>query len=148
MEDMKSYPINYNHYYTDNVAKSRTAKRKKQLTQSINAATTHARMPGCNSTHTSASIDVDRVLSSYNEAISANMDKYSCESILDCVLAIYKVRQFIYQPLLPSPVRLIHRPQIGPPEDICGKYDNPSCRAPYCTRTREHYIPNRYQPAF
>ena len=135
MEDMKSYPINYNHYYTDNVAKNRTAKRKKQLTQSINAATTHAKMPGCTSTHTSASIDVDRVLSSYNEAISANMDKYSCESILDCVLAIYKVRQFIYQPLLPSPVRLIYRSQIGPPEDICSKYNNPSCRAPYCART-------------
>ena len=103
------YPINYNHYYTDNVAKNRAAKLKKQLAQSINAATTHAKMPGCHSTHTSAGIDVDRVLSSYNEAISANMDKYSCEGILDCVLAIYKVSQFIYHINLPPSNRSTRR---------------------------------------
>ncbi|OCL14109.1 dynamin family protein-like protein [Glonium stellatum] len=93
MEDIRSYPLNYNHYYTDNVAKNGTAKRKRQLKQSINAATTHAKMPGCTSTHTSASIDIDYAVSTISKAISANMDEYSCENILDCLLAIYKVHQ-------------------------------------------------------
>ena len=41
MKDVRSYPINYNHYYTDMIRKRRQARGKKALTACIKSATKH-----------------------------------------------------------------------------------------------------------
>jgi len=91
MEDIRSYPINYNHYYTDTIIKRREDRQKESLTKCINDATSHEHLDGCHSKHTSASIDVERALSNYSQAIDPNMENVSCEEALDCLYAIYKV---------------------------------------------------------
>ncbi|KAI9739905.1 MAG: hypothetical protein M1818_004961 [Claussenomyces sp. TS43310] len=91
--ELKSYPINYNHYYTDTIKKRRLARESAALAQSIEAATQHKRLAGCNSDHTSATIDVDLAIKTYSETIDPDMEKHSCEEALDCLSAIYKVSQ-------------------------------------------------------
>ncbi|KAL9621158.1 MAG: hypothetical protein Q9160_004409 [Pyrenula sp. 1 TL-2023] len=91
LEDLKGYPINYNHYYTDTLWKRRRDRERKSLSTSLQNATTHTKLPDCQSKHTSASIDIDRALNGY--APNPNMETYSCEEALDGVLAIYKVNQ-------------------------------------------------------
>jgi len=91
MEDTRSYPINYNHYYTDTVSKRRQERQKNSLAKSIEAATSHTKLPGCHSDHTSAVIDVDHALGSYSVRVDPNMENVSCEEALDCLFAIYKV---------------------------------------------------------
>ena len=103
MEDIGSYPINYNHYYTDTINKRRHERQKKSLAQSIENATTHTHLDGCNSTHTSASIDVDRALDQYSQDIDPNMETISCEEALDCLYAIYKVSRFSASPTINHP---------------------------------------------
>lgn len=89
-EDVENYPINYNHYYTDNVEKMRQARIRKSLVERIKSATKNTLLDGCHSTHTSASIDVDQIVGNYSERIDPDMEKHSCQEALDCLLAIYK----------------------------------------------------------
>ena len=91
MEDIKNYPINYNHYYTDTIKKRRQDRVRESLADRIKSATTHAHLEGSNSTHTSASIDVDQIIGSYSERIDPDMEKHTCEEALDCLFSIYKV---------------------------------------------------------
>ena len=58
LEDKQDFPAVYNHYYTDNVQKSRNKRTEHILTKSIEAATTHQHLPDCSPDHSSASIDV------------------------------------------------------------------------------------------
>lgn len=103
MTDLKSYPINYNHYYTDTVQKRRREKEESRLQDSLAKATTHSLLPGCNSTHTSASIDVSQALENYHiQDNDPNMEHYSCEEILDGLLAIYKVCEYLLSQLCTS----------------------------------------------
>ena len=94
MLDVKSYPVNYNHYYTDTIIKRRQARGKKALNECIAGATNHTRLPDCNSTHLSASIDVDQAIERYSQRIDPNMERHSCEEALDCLFAIYKASQY------------------------------------------------------
>ena len=89
--DTKSYPINYNHYYTDTIRKRRQERQKKSLEKSIESATEHSLLPDCNSDHTSASIDVEKVMALLSQSSDADMMNVSCEEALDCLYAIYKV---------------------------------------------------------
>jgi hypothetical protein len=91
MKDISDYPINYNHSYTDAIRKVRDERRHKPLADCLERATIHARLPGCNSEHTSTSIDVGKALEDYNRRMDPNMENISCEEALDCLLAIYKV---------------------------------------------------------
>jgi GTPase SAR1 family protein len=93
VEDVRSYPINYNHYYTDTINKRRQERQTKSLAKSIEDATTHAHLDGCQSDHSSASIDVDQVVRNHSQNIDPNMENVSCEEALDCLYAIYKVCQ-------------------------------------------------------
>ncbi len=90
ISDVENYPINYNHYYTDTIDKRRQARTRESLAERIKSATTHAPLDGCLSTHTSASIDVDQIVGNYSERIDPDMEKRSCQEVLDCLLAIYK----------------------------------------------------------
>ena len=91
MKDVQSYPINYNHYYTDVIKQRRQARGKKALTECIKGATKHTHVAGCHSDHTSASIDVDQAVERYSQRIDPDMEKHSCEEALDCLFSIYKV---------------------------------------------------------
>lgn len=90
MQEVKSYPINYNHYYTDLIKRRQEDRRKKSLKKSIDNATDHTEVEGFQSTHTCKSIDVDKVMQEYSEVINPDMGKHSCEQALDCMFAIYK----------------------------------------------------------
>lgn len=89
MEDIKGYPINYNHYYTDTIKKRRQARGRKFLAERIKTATTHTQIYG--SDHKSASIDVDQIVGTNPERIDPDMEKHTCEEALDCLFSIYKV---------------------------------------------------------
>ncbi|CZS87940.1 related to interferon-induced GTP-binding protein Mx [Rhynchosporium graminicola] len=93
MDDISSFPINYNHYYTDTIHKRRLERQKKTLADSLEAGTEHNILPGCNSTHTSATVNIDQVISSFSKRADPNMENFSCEDALDCLFAIYKVTQ-------------------------------------------------------
>jgi GTPase SAR1 family protein len=91
LDDRRAYPINYNHYYTETVEKCRMGREFKSLAACVENATTHEQLPGCHSTHTSASIDLNRLCKEFSRSRNPDMDIYSCELALDGVLAIYKV---------------------------------------------------------
>jgi len=92
LEDKRDFPATYNHYYTDNIQKARTQRMQNDLTKSIEAATRHERMPGCNSSHTSASVDVAAAIDHFQGQVDLDMQRYSCEEALDCLLSMSKVR--------------------------------------------------------
>ena len=91
MEDIRNYPINYNHYYTDTVNKHRQRRQKATLAKCVENATKHAHLEGCHSNHTSASVDIDQVVENWSQYIDPDMEIVSCEEALDCLFAIYKV---------------------------------------------------------
>ena len=91
MDDIRSYPINYNHYYTDMIKKRRQARGKESLAECIEGATTHTTLEDCNLKHTSATIDVAQVVEKYSQRIDPDMEKHSCEEALDCLVSIYTV---------------------------------------------------------
>ena len=99
MEDNKGYPINYNHYYTQTINERRQERQKASLAQCINDATKHEKLDGCHSTHTSASVDVNRAIEAYSKGIDPNMENVSCEEALDCAFAIYEVSRVHQRPL-------------------------------------------------
>jgi GTPase SAR1 family protein len=89
MNDHKSYPINYNHYYTDTITKRRQERQKAELAKQIEAATTQT----YNKTlgEYVCSVDVEKVATGINQRVDPNMDNFSCEEALDCLFSIYKV---------------------------------------------------------
>lgn len=95
MEDIKSYPVNYNHYYTDIIKSRRRMREKGELAECIEAATRYDHLSGCQSDHTSASVDVDMAMRLFSQRTDPDMEKHSCEEVLDCLYAIYKVRPAI-----------------------------------------------------
>jgi GTPase SAR1 family protein len=97
MEDHRNYPINYNHYYTDTITKQREERQKAALAKSLaGATTTQTTYPTGITSHsaTTTKVDVEKVIESYSKTIDPNMDNFSCEEALDCLIAIYKVRNF------------------------------------------------------
>lgn len=85
MEDHANFPINYNHYYTDTITKRRQERQKAALSKSLSAATTQF--------NGSTEVNMEKLIESYTKDIDPNMDNFSCEEALDCLLAIYKVQQ-------------------------------------------------------
>lgn len=88
IRDRKDFPINYNHYYTDTVHKKRQERIQAQILEHISK--------GSPQTLTSSSKMNDRVenlVRHWADKATPNMEECSCEEALDCLLAIYKVRQ-------------------------------------------------------
>ncbi|RAL66400.1 hypothetical protein DID88_006091 [Monilinia fructigena] len=67
--------------------------RRLSLQIRLESATEHNHLSGCNSTHTSASIDVDKVATTFLTYINPDMDNFSSGEALECLFAIYKVCQ-------------------------------------------------------
>ncbi|KAI9808036.1 MAG: hypothetical protein M1827_007542 [Pycnora praestabilis] len=93
MEDIKSYPITYNHYYTDTIKKRRREREEKCLARCIDNATQHVTLPGYNSTHTSAQVDSGKAARDFSNQVDPDMENHSCEEALDCLYSIYKLSQ-------------------------------------------------------
>ncbi|MCJ1404013.1 hypothetical protein MMC11_007237 [Xylographa trunciseda] len=96
VDDIKNYPINYNHYYTDTIKKQRQDRQKDALAKSIKEATTQNPATFSQMTKVATStmtIDPDQVIKRYTQHIDPDMERHSCEEALDCMMAIYKVSQ-------------------------------------------------------
>ncbi|KAG0647027.1 Interferon-induced GTP-binding Mx1 [Hyphodiscus hymeniophilus] len=93
--ELKNYPINYNHYYTDTVEKCRQDWQKSALTNSITAAltSTTVHISGENAYKTFKEVDVKKAVSGFSNRSDPNMESFSCREALDSLLAIYKVQQ-------------------------------------------------------
>jgi hypothetical protein len=89
MEDVKSFPINYNHYNTDTISKSRQDRQKVTLAECLKQGTTTSID---SKSRPLTSVDIGKVVASFSEKIDPNMDNFSCEEALDCLFAIYNVR--------------------------------------------------------
>jgi hypothetical protein len=96
IEDAKSFPINYDHNYTDTIEKLRSERKKPALEAAIEEGTSHTRLPNCSSNHTSAKVDVDKVFENLSAKTDPDMESVSSEEALDCLLAIYKVSMILY----------------------------------------------------
>lgn len=92
MEDVKSYPINYNHYYTDTIKRRRQARDKDSLAKFMAEETPESSTKLDGESHDTKSVDIAKFLTKYAERSQPNMEMYSCEEALDCVFSIYKVR--------------------------------------------------------
>jgi GTPase SAR1 family protein len=91
-EDLESFPINYNHYYIDNIAKAKMKRYEASPSKSMEGATQHNPVPGFNpQSHTSGSIDIVAFINRLFRSTNPNMNKHSCEDALDCMFSIYKV---------------------------------------------------------
>jgi hypothetical protein len=91
LEETRSYPINYNHYYTDTIKKRQIERRKADLERCLEHATQHVDMPGCSSDHTFPSVNVSLAMKVYSERMDPDMDTHSSELVLDCLRAVCKV---------------------------------------------------------
>jgi len=98
MEDIKSYPITYNHYYTDTIKKRRHERGEKSLAKCIDNATQHVILPECSSNHTSAQVDAGKAAREYSDEVDPDMENHSCEEALDCLYSIYKVSGLLHVP--------------------------------------------------
>lgn len=96
IEDIQSYPINYNHYYTDTIMARGNERAKKELKACLNKHTSQKALPGCQSNHTFESVNVDAALNLYFQGVDPDMDKHACDMVLDCLFAIYKVNQKVF----------------------------------------------------
>lgn len=95
MEDLRSYPINYNHYYTDTIRKNKESRDKASLTKALADATEKTSIYDGNAEKyvTTSKLDVEKAWSTFNKSSSRlDMESFSCEEALDCLFAIYKVR--------------------------------------------------------
>ncbi len=91
MEDIRSYPITYNHYYTDTISKRRREREQKSRSDCIENVTRHMRLPGWRSDPISAKVNARQAMQEYSDKIDPNMENRSCEEALDSLYSIYKV---------------------------------------------------------
>jgi GTPase SAR1 family protein len=96
LKDIRSYVINYNHYYTDTIKKSRYERRKAHMQKCLEKATRHKKVSGSKTEQTYADLDLNHLLGLFSERIDPNMDDHSSEEVLDCLFAIYKVCSHMY----------------------------------------------------
>jgi hypothetical protein len=100
MADIKGYPINYNHYYTDTVKSRRQNRQRAALAETVKQAskTTMLAGHGIGDHMPTTTVDIEQVMKSWTDNTDRNMEKFSCEEALDCLLAIYKVRFHLAPP--------------------------------------------------
>ena len=104
IQDLRDYPINYNHYYTDTKRKRRLErdlanKRARTSPRSSHATSTSFGTPAFGADTT----DEIRAL----EGIDPNMDNQASMDALDSLLAIHKVREAITPNCVPFQIFLL-----------------------------------------
>ncbi|TLS20459.1 uncharacterized protein PpBr36_11348 [Pyricularia pennisetigena] len=99
IEDLKGFQINYNHYYTDNLHKTREDKLRKQLNAINPALLEHRSSMNCSRGSHYDKFDLELVVGTLSKATSessVDMEKVSCEEALECLRAIYKVQLKVF----------------------------------------------------
>jgi Dynamin central region len=91
MADNQDFPITYNHYYTDTIQKQQMDRTKETLRKAVIQATSQTLNKGCHSDHMSTQIDLEAVVAYIHPETNRDMLHYSCEGVLDCLNAMYKV---------------------------------------------------------
>lgn len=98
IKDQQAVPINYNHYYTDNVHKKRAERIEAQLKKHVpNNTSSPSTTSRCNlgdhyhKPDTDTKEELERAISKWKDSVTADMEEFSCEESLDCLDAIYKV---------------------------------------------------------
>lgn len=86
LADAKDFPINYNHYYTDTVHMKR---QQRMLEQLGDFAPDDIALEDWEST--SVRDVVKTAVHNWGNSTTADMEDFSCEEALDCLLAIYQV---------------------------------------------------------
>lgn len=137
IKDKNSIPINYNHYYTENVHKSRGKRLGDQLEKHVPNAS-HLNPPKCSlgnhyyHSQTDTKGELGRVISQWSDAVSADMEDFSCEEALDCLKAIYKVNppgppsNILHVQFILSRSSALTNHQTGPNEGLHGQRHGPS----------------------
>ncbi|KAH0423710.1 dynamin family protein [Colletotrichum camelliae] len=99
IRDIKDFPINYNHYYTDIIEQRRHERLKARVESLIPGNLAHVSYEKCSRGHHyeryEPEINVSKVISACmksNATTTIDMDKFSSEEALDCMQAIYKVQ--------------------------------------------------------
>lgn len=91
MEDIRSYSITYNHYYTDTISKRRCEREQKSRFDCIENVTRHMRLSEWRSNSISAKVNARQAMQEYFDKIDSNMKNRSCEETLDSLYSIYKI---------------------------------------------------------
>ncbi|KAL8838823.1 MAG: hypothetical protein Q9170_001978 [Blastenia crenularia] len=87
--DEEQQPITYNHYYTDNVQKSRQDSTRQMIREAMNEA---KREDWGGRFHISnTQVDAEKLLTSLQSRITVNMDSQACSEALAGLYAYYKV---------------------------------------------------------
>jgi hypothetical protein len=93
VQDHKDYPINYNHYYTDIVHQKRQDRIKAKLAEHFPEAPVIPERH-CSAGNHYAKVDMhqelERIVKEWGSSVTADMEEFSCQEALDCLLAIYK----------------------------------------------------------
>lgn len=112
LNDKKGAPQTYNHYYTDTIQKLRHAKLLAKARAIVDKHT-------FNDNSKKKVVDADVLMESLkNELIEPDMDKFTAEDALDCLMALYKdklknyvaavtetvVERHLIKPLLDCPI--------------------------------------------
>ena len=103
MADVKSYPLNYNHYYTDTIKRRRQERATRLIQGAVDKTVDRVPAALVRSIDTIPNNLVSELKKHLAKPIVPDMDKHSCEEVLDCLNAIYKVSQFSFHsfPFLP-----------------------------------------------
>ncbi|KAG6362736.1 hypothetical protein INS49_007829 [Diaporthe citri] len=88
LADSRDFPINYNNYYTESVHIKRQKRMLEQLGDYANEDVDDEEW-----IETSAKDVVKNAVSNWGNSTTADMEDFSCEEALDCLLAIYEVQQ-------------------------------------------------------
>lgn len=84
-EERKSYPVNYNHYYTDTIKKRRQRRQKNSFAQKSSGLTPEDSEPA------NTGINIEAFIEENWDRAGPDMEQYSGEEALDCLYSIYKV---------------------------------------------------------
>ncbi|PQE07233.1 interferon-induced GTP-binding Mx protein [Rutstroemia sp. NJR-2017a BVV2] len=93
IEDLQNHPINYNHYYTDNVNRRRKEKEEKLIEQCLQESQDYLY-----DEHGEAQtiVDPSKLQDKIAKSFTKDPERFGCEDALDRLLAIYKVLQKVF----------------------------------------------------
>lgn len=89
LEDERQQPITYNHYYTDNIQKSRQDFLKNSIEKTMKEATDHEWNGKLHISNNA--VDGQKLLAALQRRINVDMDLQACEEALAGLNAYYKV---------------------------------------------------------
>ncbi|PQE04988.1 interferon-induced GTP-binding Mx protein [Rutstroemia sp. NJR-2017a BBW] len=93
IEDLQNHPINYNHYYTDNINRRRKEKEEKLIEQCLQESQDQF----CDEYgNTKTGIDQSKLRDKIAKSFTKDPERFGCEDALDRLLAIYKVLQKVF----------------------------------------------------